>query len=71
MTLNDPQFVEAARFLAQTTLKEGGETDEARIDFLARRLLARPFRPEELKVVQGGWPTCWRTTRTSPRKRRS
>ena len=52
MTLNDPQFVEAARALAQAALERGGETPELRIDWIARRLLARPFRPEELAVVQ-------------------
>jgi hypothetical protein len=53
VTLNDVQFVEAARFLAQTALKDGGSTDENKIDFIARRLLARPFRAEEMKVVRG------------------
>src|SRR5205814_9337291 len=59
VTLNDPQFVEAARCLAQAALKEGVKSQgsgvanptEAGIDFMARRLLARPFRPEETKVV--------------------
>ena len=49
VTLNDVQFIEAARFLAQTTMKEGGATDDSKIDFIARRLLARPFRDNELK----------------------
>jgi hypothetical protein len=52
VTLNDPQFVEAARHLAQSALKEGGPTDDHRCDFMARRLLARPLRPEERTVVQ-------------------
>jgi hypothetical protein len=52
VTMNDVQFVEAARHLAQTTLKEGGDAIEGRIDFLAKRLLSRPLRPEEAKVVQ-------------------
>jgi mono/diheme cytochrome c family protein len=52
VTLNDPQFVEAARWLAQTTLKEAGDKEEGRIDFMARRLLCRPLRAEEMKVVQ-------------------
>jgi Protein of unknown function (DUF1553)/Protein of unknown function (DUF1549)/Planctomycete cytochrome C/Concanavalin A-like lectin/glucanases superfamily len=52
VTLNDPQFVEAARALAQRVLKHGGQTDEDRIDFIARQLLARPFRPEEKAIVQ-------------------
>jgi Protein of unknown function (DUF1553)/Protein of unknown function (DUF1549)/Concanavalin A-like lectin/glucanases superfamily/Planctomycete cytochrome C len=52
VTLNDVQFIEAARFLAQTALKDGGTTEANKIDFIARRLLARPFRDAELKVVQ-------------------
>jgi hypothetical protein len=51
VTLNDPQFVEAARALAQLTLKQPGSTD-ARLDFIARRLLCRPLRPTEMSVVQ-------------------
>jgi hypothetical protein len=53
VTLNDPQFIEAARGLAQLTLAKAGESNECRIDFMARRLLARPLRSEELQVVQG------------------
>jgi mono/diheme cytochrome c family protein len=52
VTLNDPQFVEAARFLAEKTLNEAGDKPEDRINFMSKRLLARPMRPEELKVVQ-------------------
>jgi hypothetical protein len=52
VTLNDPQFVEAARHLAQLTLKDGGAATEARLDFLAKRLLARPLRLDETRVVE-------------------
>jgi hypothetical protein len=52
VTLNDPQFIEAARHLAQTTLKEGGDKEDGRIDFMARRLLCRPLRAEEVKIVR-------------------
>ncbi|MFO0868237.1 MAG: DUF1553 domain-containing protein [Pirellulales bacterium] len=52
VTLNDVQFVEAARHLAQSTLREGGPSDDTRLDFVARRLLARPFRAEELPIVR-------------------
>ncbi len=48
VTLNDMQFVEAARHLAETVLKAQGDS----LDALARRLLARPFRTEELAVVR-------------------
>ena len=51
-TLNDPQFVEAARRLAERTLREGGEDDAARIDFVVQRLLARPLASEERPVVE-------------------
>jgi hypothetical protein len=51
VTLNDPQFVEAARHLAQTALETVTNNPSARIDFMAERLLARPLRPEENKIV--------------------
>jgi uncharacterized protein DUF1553/uncharacterized protein DUF1549/concanavalin A-like lectin/glucanase superfamily protein/cytochrome c/hapalindole biogenesis HpiC1 cyclase-like protein len=50
-TLNDPQFVEAARHLAELALKHGS-TLEDRLDFVARRLLARPLRPQERKITE-------------------
>ena len=51
VTLNDPQFVEAARNLAQRALKECDAKEEDRVDFMARRLLARPLRAEENKIT--------------------
>ena len=53
VTLNDVQFIEAARRLAERTLKEGGSSTPARVDFLARQILFRPLRPEEVPVVEG------------------
>ena len=50
VTLNDPQFVEAARVLAERALEIGGGTDDDRIDFLTERLIARPFSAAE-KVI--------------------
>jgi hypothetical protein len=52
VTLNDPQFVEAARALADRALEVGGETDGARINFIAARLLARPFTADEMTIVK-------------------
>lgn len=50
LTLNDVQFVEAARVLAENTLK--ADTDDVkRLDWIAKRLLARSFRPEEQPIV--------------------
>ena len=50
VTLNDPQFVEAARVLADAALAIEGT--DARIDFLARRLLGRPLADAEAKIVR-------------------
>jgi hypothetical protein len=50
-TLNDPQFVEAARHLAQNALACRKTEDEA-IDEMATRLLARPLTSKEKAVVK-------------------
>ena len=39
--MNDPQFVEASRLLAERMLREGGSTDEARVTWGFRALTAR------------------------------
>ena len=52
VTLNDDQLIEAARHLAERALQEGGETEDSRLDFIARRLLVRPLRAEELPIVK-------------------
>jgi len=52
VTLNDPQFVEAARHLAQLALVHGGDSVDRRLDYLAKRLLCRPLVAAELPVVQ-------------------
>jgi hypothetical protein len=49
--MNDPQFVEASRHLAQRALREAGGFD-ARLDFVTSRLLARPFRGAERAVAE-------------------
>jgi hypothetical protein len=51
VTMNDPQFVESARHLAETVLKKHADT-ESRLDELARRLLSRPLRTEERVIAQ-------------------
>jgi hypothetical protein len=52
VTLNDPQFVEAARSLAQLTLRQNADDLDGRVDFMARRLLGRPLRPAEREIVR-------------------
>ncbi len=50
-TLNDPQFIEAARRLAENTIKEGGKSPVDRVDYMAKRILARPLRSAERRVT--------------------
>ncbi|MFM7055436.1 MAG: DUF1553 domain-containing protein, partial [Planctomycetota bacterium] len=49
--LNEVTFVEAARVLAQTTLRESGSTAEERITFAFMRVLGRTPRAQELPVL--------------------
>jgi hypothetical protein len=49
--LNDPTYVEAARALAGRILTAGGKTTPERLEFAFRAVLARPPRPDEVKVL--------------------
>ncbi|QJX00657.1 DUF1553 domain-containing protein [Frigoriglobus tundricola] len=53
LTLNDVQFVEAARVLAEKALASATD-DTKRLDFIAKRLLSRPFREAEAVIVRDG-----------------
>lgn len=50
--LNDPQFVEAARFLAERMLTEAGDSPEERLNHAFNLAVSRPARPEELAVLR-------------------
>src|SRR5687768_2447416 len=50
--MNDPTFVEAARVLAESTLKEGGDSVEKRLGFAFRRAVARPPTAAEMAVLR-------------------
>lgn len=54
-TLNDVQMIEAARKLAETAFEECGGSEEACLDYMAWRILARPLRSEERAVVSKLW----------------
>ncbi len=50
-TLNDPQFVEASRKLAERALGAVHGSEEAAIDEMARRVLLRPLTDQERPIV--------------------
>jgi hypothetical protein len=50
--LNDPQYVEAARMLAERMIKEGGPTLDAQIAFAFRLLTSRRPEPSENEMLQ-------------------
>jgi hypothetical protein len=49
-TLNDPQFVEAARHLAEVALSRSRKDEEA-LQVVAERVLSRPLTSKELAIV--------------------
>ncbi|MBC8166829.1 MAG: DUF1553 domain-containing protein [Bryobacteraceae bacterium] len=51
VTLNDTQFVEAARRLAQTAMLEGGKSFDGRLDFITLRAIARRMDLKERAIV--------------------
>jgi hypothetical protein len=51
-TLNDPQFLEAARRLAEVALTRGRRRGDEAIEEMALRLLARPLNSKEKAVVK-------------------
>ncbi len=52
VTLNDPQFVESARNLAQLALKACKDDAKATLDYMALRVLSRPLRAAEIPVLE-------------------
>jgi len=51
VTLNDPQFVEAARHFAQSALTASGGHPEQTLDFIAGRALGRPLSARERAII--------------------
>ena len=52
VTMNDPQFVEAARFLSQQALSDNGGDIDRQFDWIATRLLARRFDSREREIAK-------------------
>jgi hypothetical protein len=69
--LNDPQYVEAARALAQRALREGGTSLAARITFAFRTLTSRHPNPREIATLEALYRDQldeFRTRRSDPEK---
>jgi hypothetical protein len=49
--LNDPTYVEAARVLAERTIRDGGADEAARLEWICRRVLSRGIRPAERETL--------------------
>jgi len=49
--MNDPQFVEASRFLAERMIREGGDSVESRLAYGFELVTARVATPAELEVL--------------------
>jgi hypothetical protein len=51
VTMNGTQFIEAARYLAQTALLKGGDTLDSRLDFITLRVIARRLEIKERSIL--------------------
>jgi hypothetical protein len=51
-TMNDTQYVEASRYLAQRAMREVGPDFDQRLDYVTTRLLARSFDDRERAVAK-------------------
>ncbi len=49
--MNDETFLEASRKLAESALHEGGPSQQQRIEYLYRMVLARAPKPAESRIV--------------------
>ena len=53
--MNDPTYVEAARFLAQRMMRNGGDTVDAQLTHGFRLLLARAPKPAEIALLRASF----------------
>ncbi len=51
-TLNDPTWVEAARVLAEAATKQAGNDLSTQLQWIAKRVLCRELRADELAILQ-------------------
>jgi hypothetical protein len=66
LLLNETQYVECARRLAERCLTEGGKTAEARLQFMVRIVLGRRATEQELAVLRATYDQQLVTYRKNP-----
>lgn len=64
--MNDPTYVEAARFLAQRMIREGGSTPETRLAYGFRLMLARSPRQAEATILHSAYERTRREFQADP-----
>jgi hypothetical protein len=52
VTLNDPQFVEAARRLAADAITNGGDSFQRRLSYITQRIVSRDLAADEQAIVR-------------------
>ena len=66
VTMNDTQFVEAARALAERAIQASGADVDRQLDYLSARLIARPLSGAERTIVRGSYKEFLRFYDTQP-----
>ena len=66
VTMNDPQWVEAARYLAGRAMREAGSDFDARLDFITVRAVSRPFDAREREICRGALDDFLAAYRSNP-----
>ena len=70
VTLNDPQFVEAARVLAQRTMRAKPSADE-RIRYFFQAIVSRNPRPRELSLMKALYDEAYQGFANAPQRAES
>ncbi len=71
VTLNDPQYVEAARNLAELAIESDAANMQKRLDYISQRLLSRSFEKDEVEVITCSLDKLRLTTEDRPHEAKS